>query len=334
MSLTVSRRTFLGGSLAAAAGLWLPSRRVIADEAPISGPSGAQPFRFVHLTDIHVQPERGAGDGFAKCLKAVEALDPKPDFILTGGDLIYDVSDDPARGHMLFDLYKRVLADNTAIPVHHCVGNHDVFGWSHSDGVEPGHPEYGKQMLRDELELERTWHAFDHKGWRVYVLDSIQPGTDLVPGRDKPFAYQGGIDPEQRAWLEADLAAKGPDTPAIVVSHIPILTVTAFSNHPRAVQAGMHAVSSSSMCKAAMGLVKLFSTHNVKLALSGHIHEIDRISLGGVTFICGGAVCGGWWKGPNVDGIDKVEEGFGVVDMHADGTTAYDYFDYGWEAVS
>ena len=332
MLTTVSRRSFLGGSLAAAAGLWLPSRQIVA--ADPAGPANPGGFRFVHLTDIHVQPELGAGEGFARCLRAVESLDPKPDFILTGGDLIYDASADAARGNMLFELYKRVIADNTGIPVHHCIGNHDVFGWSAEDTVEPDHPQYGKQMVREQLGLEKTYYAFDHKGWRVYVLDSIQPGEDTPPGRDRPFQYQGGIDPEQRAWLEADLAQKDPATPAIVVTHIPILTVTAFNNSPRASASGMHLVSSSSMCKDSPALVKLFAKHNVRLALSGHIHEIDRINIAGVTFICGGAVCGGWWKGPNEDGVEKVEEGFGIVDMSADGAIDYSYFDYGWEKVA
>src|SRR5690349_14315289 len=114
MADNVSRRSFLGGSLAAAAaGLWLPSREVVAAEPAVATPEANTGFRFVHLTDIHVQPELGASEGFAKCLKAVEALDPKPDFILTGGDLVYDCSGDVNRAHMLFDLYKRVIADNT-----------------------------------------------------------------------------------------------------------------------------------------------------------------------------------------------------------------------------
>ncbi|MBI3737089.1 hypothetical protein HY256_11330 [Candidatus Sumerlaeota bacterium] len=44
---------------------------------------------------------------------------------------------------------------------------------------------------------------------------------------------------------------------------------------------------------------------------------------------CDGAVCGGWWKGPN---NDYVQEGFGILDLNPDGTFAHQYFDYGWEA--
>jgi hypothetical protein len=45
-------------------------------------------FSVVFMTDIHLQPERGAVDGFTMALEA--ANDLKPDFILTGGDLVMD----------------------------------------------------------------------------------------------------------------------------------------------------------------------------------------------------------------------------------------------------
>src|SRR5262245_23463423 len=87
---SVSRRQFLVGGMAAAGALLLPSRQLwCAPEKHVEPPGG---FRFVHLTDIHVQPERRADEGFAKCIDAVESLNPKPDFILAGGDLVYDAA--------------------------------------------------------------------------------------------------------------------------------------------------------------------------------------------------------------------------------------------------
>ena len=78
-------------------------------------------------------------------------------------------------------------------------------------------------------------------------------------------------------------------------------------------------------------LTKLFAKHGVKLALSGHLHEIDRIEFGSVTFICDGAVSGGWWHGPNVDNVVETQEGFGIIDIRPDGTFDHRYFDYGWK---
>jgi len=45
-------------------------------------------FSVAFMTDIHVQPERGAVEGFTMALESANGL--KPDFIMTGGDLVMD----------------------------------------------------------------------------------------------------------------------------------------------------------------------------------------------------------------------------------------------------
>jgi len=317
------RREFLRCASLGASSLLLPH----ATSKLWAGPSNDDPlFRFVHLTDIHVQPEREASLGMAKCLRAVEQLDPRPDFILSGGDLVYDVSSQQIpRANMLFDLYKSVLKDNTDLPVYQCLGNHDILDWS-SEENETKSRLAAKELYLQKLEQDRTYYAFDHKGWRFYVLDSIQP----APGR--PFSYMGGIDEPQLEWLRRDLAAKPAERPAAVVSHIPILTVTALAKRPKRLSDDFYMTGGPSMYRNGVDMNLLLSKHNVKLALSGHIHELDRVDRGGVSFICDGAVCGGWWYGPNVDSGYEVQEGFGIVDIHADGRFEHRYHDYGWEA--
>ena len=46
-------------------------------------------FSFAFLTDIHLQPERGAEAGFKWAIREVNKL--HPDFVITGGDLVMDV---------------------------------------------------------------------------------------------------------------------------------------------------------------------------------------------------------------------------------------------------
>lgn len=98
MSTTLSRRRFLGAAAAAlAAG---PIATNVGRSLAAAAPS---PFRFLHLTDIHVQPELAGDAGLIRCLKAANALDAQ--FVLTGGDLVMDVFDqDHARAQLLFDL--------------------------------------------------------------------------------------------------------------------------------------------------------------------------------------------------------------------------------------
>ncbi|RMF89764.1 MAG: hypothetical protein D6741_17515, partial [Planctomycetota bacterium] len=63
----IPRRNVLAGALAALGGsVW--GRSATARAAATTAPAG---FRFVHLTDIHVQPELRAAEGLAACLQAV-----------------------------------------------------------------------------------------------------------------------------------------------------------------------------------------------------------------------------------------------------------------------
>ena len=77
-----------------------------------------------------------------------------------------------------------------------------------------------------------------------------------------------------------------------------------------------------------MPIVELFRKHNVRLCLSGHMHMIDRVAFRGITFICDGAVSGNWWKGAHLE----FPEGYGVIDLYADGTFEHQYVTYGWVA--
>jgi len=319
--MNATRREFLGSALAAGAAAIAGPQALLGQAGDRPGPSRPQPFRFVHLTDIHVQPELDAARGFAKALKAVESLRPRPDFILTGGDLVMDVFEAGAdRAKVLFDLYRKVLADNTSIPVRHAVGNHDVFGWSTKHGVTPQTPGYGKAMVKDLLELKQTYDAFDHKGWRFFVLDNIQPS--------KEHAYRGALDSEQREWLENELTRTDAKTPIAICEHIPVLTVTPFA-YEGTFKDDAWRIGSNLVCADAFDRLQLIRRHNVKLCLSGHIHQCDRIEYWGTTYINDGAVSGAWWRGDN----RGVQEGFGVIDMRPDGTFDYRYHDYQWTAA-
>ena len=68
--------------------------------------------------------------------------------------------------------------------------------------------------------------------------------------------------------------------------------------------------------------------HNVRAILSGHLHHLEQIAVNGIPIINSGAVCGSYWAGPSFG----TPEGFGVVDLGADGSVAFDYRDYGWKA--
>jgi predicted phosphodiesterase len=66
---------------------------------------------------------------------------------------------------------------------------------------------------------------------------------------------------------------------------------------------------------------------NVRLCLSGHTHQTEQVSFGGIDFVNSGAVSGFWWKG----NFNHTDEGYNVVDLYDDGTYTTQYASYGWE---
>jgi 3',5'-cyclic AMP phosphodiesterase CpdA len=310
-----SRRGFLGLAGAAAGAALLPGSAGLAAEAA----SGQAGFRFVHLADIHVQPELRADEGFRKCLTAVHGLDPRPDFILTGGDLVMDVlAVGDARAKAVFDLYTRICKDSD-IPIRNCIGNHDVFGWSTKGKIAPDHASYGKKMAMERLGLDRTTYGFDHKGWHFCLVDDILP----VAGD----GYEGGCSQEDLDWVSRDLAAAG-DRPKVVCTHIPIISVVPYRGLDATDKPNI-AVSKSLVCRNAGPILEALRKNTVNLVLTGHLHQNERIAFDGTTHIGEGAVSGAWWKGAHHGN----PEGFGVIDVRADGTFEHRYHSYGWQAA-
>ncbi len=124
----------------------------------------AKPFRIAHLTDMHVQPERRAGEGYLAALASLEKLTPRADLIVTGGDHIMDSTESTLdRARQQWDVYARAIAA-TKIPVKAVLGNHDIFGWGLKE-VGPSTVGYGRAMALDKLAMERPYYSFDAGGW-------------------------------------------------------------------------------------------------------------------------------------------------------------------------
>src|SRR5215212_400550 len=141
--MSVSRREFLAGACAASTvGLLVTSGETAAAPAPDSqpSPSPAGSFSFVHLTDQHVTHRRHAPEGYAKCIAAINAINPSPDFVLMGGDMVFDgcytAKDDYQNQIRLFKEITRELK----IPWHPCLGNHDILGWGTREKVDASDP--------------------------------------------------------------------------------------------------------------------------------------------------------------------------------------------------
>ena len=223
------------------------------------------------------------------------------------------------RTKLQWDLYEKVLAENTKIPARPIIGNHDVWGWGVPGQVPPATPGWGKAMAVERLKIPERFYSFDAGGWHFICLDNIAPRGN---------GYFASLDDEQTEWLKGDLAANSK-TPTCVASHIPLLAACVFFNggKGRMVENHYH-VPDALMHREVKPVLDLFKPHNVKLAVSGHLHLVDRVDYLGTTFLCNGAVSGAWWKGPH----QEFAEGYGVMDLWPDGRVEHQYVTYGWEA--
>jgi 3',5'-cyclic AMP phosphodiesterase CpdA len=319
----MNRRSFLRGSGLglAAAGLGLSK---VQAAAPAAAVKSRRLLRVAHLTDVHIQgPSEGctnAEDGLRKALRHVQGLEDRPDFILFGGDLVMDsLGATKERALEQWALWERVISKELHLPAHHCLGNHDIWGWeSKEPSLIEQDPEFGKAMALRRMGLSSSYYSFDQAGWRFVVLDSMQRRPSGQHG------YFASLGEEQFRWLEQLLKATPREMQVCVVSHIPILGVCVFMDGELE-KNGHWDVPAAWMHLDARRIKDLFARHPmVKLCVSGHIHLVDDVTYLGVRYLCNGAVCGGWWKGP----YQEFGPACALLDLYEDGHAERRMVDY------
>lgn len=320
MQTNLDRRSFtaLTGLAALGGAVGLPTRAA-AQTAQAAPARASRSLRFAHFTDLHITPDRDSEPGMKLAFEAAQA--DGIEMILTGGDLIMDgYATKRAQVDREWALLHRLFAEHCKVPVEHCLGNHDIFGFCRSKaGLDGSEPDYGYARSLAELKLAQRWRSFDRNGWHFVVLSSVEPDPQ---DECKYLCY---LNPEQRAWLEADLAAT--TLPTVVVSHVPIVTITPVVRGENIVRERESVVTGDYVHLDSNTLHGVFRrSGRVKLVLSGHTHLIDRCEADGVTYCCGGAVCGGWWKPTKT----YCAPCYALIDLFADGTFDHRMRPTGW----
>ncbi|MCE5249976.1 metallophosphoesterase [bacterium] len=274
-------------------------------------------FSFVHFSDVHIEPERGAKEGFLAAIAKMNSL--RPDFAISGGDLIMDaLGADETRAVTLYDLYIE-CCKSFDMPLHNTIGNHEIFGIYDPDKVPENHPLWGKEMFKKRLGNGSTYRSFDHNGVHFVLLDSM----GYEKRTDKPgYEYFGQIGAEQMSWLEKDLSGIPAGTPVIAVSHIPF-----FTYYSQITDGPLRPNSRGGVITDGKELYDLLTRHRLIGYLEGHIHVNEIYTYKGARFVDTGAVCGAWWQGPR----DGHPEGFNLVHVYDDRIET-EYMTYGWDA--
>tara|TARA_R110002167_G_scaffold49412_33_gene144793 strand:- start:1685 stop:2650 length:966 start_codon:yes stop_codon:yes gene_type:complete len=262
-------------------------------------------FEFAFLTDIHIKPELNAPKGFQMAIDKVNELNP--DFVITGGDLVYDVMrGDHVKSEALFNLYKE-MSKGFTMPVYNCIGNHDLFGIYKESPENEDHPDYKYGMW--ERHFGKTYYSFDHKGWHFITLNSLDTTEDK--------RYKGYFSEAQLQWLEEDLKKVESATPIIITTHIPMICTYSQLNG----STGSRTVDNAAV------VFQMLENHNLKLVLQGHIHWKEYGFINDrFQFLTGGSIAGNGWKGRR----HNTREGFMKIKVKGN-DFSWEYIDHGWE---
>jgi len=275
-------------------------------------------FRVGFLTDTHVKPTETAETGMRNAFRHVNSLSPAVDFIINGGDSIMDaLNASKEKVQAQWDVWHRVLNAENKLPVYHCIGNHDAWGWQMTAPEVKNDPLYDKKWVMKEHGMASRYYSFEHGGWTFIVLDSPQENNG---------GYIARIDEEQFAWLEKELKGIKATRHICIVSHIPIASFCSAVFYDKNEANGDWRISRALLHVDSRRITKLFeSIPNIRCCLSGHIHLQDHVEYRGIEYYCNGAVCGDWWGGP----FQGFAPAYAVFEFHNDGTVKREMINYG-----
>ncbi len=228
-------------------------------------------FDFIHLTDAHLTDAETERVQFGAIVDDIAERDRRPAFILHGGDITLQ-----GGGGDSF----RTCLEPLGLPVHHCVGNHEVIS-GQDDVFAAFRHEFGP-----------AWYAFSYGGVHVVVLR----GVDYYDGPDGAPDWIGAVSDEELTWLRNHLPHVPVDKPTIVAIHMPFVS-TWDQRWPQPEH-----LRYATTIKDSDDVLGLFSRHDLRMVLSGHTHDNEQTRVGGVDHVVTAAACGSWWKGPNIDG--------------------------------
>ena len=301
----MKRRDFISNSAGMGAVVLTNPSTILTTQAKKS------PIRVAHLTDFHVKPGRDIEASVAKAMHHAQILVPEIDFIINGGDAIWDsLEADKEKTQIQWDLFTSILKKEISLPVYHCIGNHDIWGWFIKENKPENERQYGKVWVVETLQMKNRYYSFSKDKWHFIVLDS----TQLNPAG----GYIGKIDEEQLAWLQTELASVPKEKFICIVSHIPILSICAGLFFDKTEANGDLKIQRNLMHSDFLALKKIFINYpNIKVCISGHIHLQDELNYLGIKYYCNGAISGNWWKGS----FQEFAPAYAMLEFHNDGTS-------------
>lgn len=235
----------------------------------IANAQPAQDFTFAYISDSHIQHIGGTNfvrnwdRGLISAVAEVNLLNPKPDFVVFGGDLA-QLGTRAELDHG-YEILSGLNFDKANI--RGVMGEHDFY-------LDMG--EYWSELFGEQ------YYSFDHKGVHFIVLNSIltyeewnnkwespERRMNEMAGLDNPNGSPFMVGARQLTWLAEDLAKQSQSTPIVVLSHSPLQHIykgwNFWTEEANEIQA----------------LLKPFDKVNV---IYGHVHQIQYNQIGNISF--------------------------------------------------
>ncbi len=207
--------------------------------------------RIAILSDTHLSPHNGIFyDNFALVREAIHRL--QPDCVLNAGDLSMEGAE--------FDedlAFARACHDRIRAPVFVVPGNHDV---GNDPRRQAKRAVTSERISRFERAFGRCYWGLEAGRWLILGLDSMVLGTGLPE------------DQIQMEWLSDQVDAAGT-RPVMLLLHKPLVLPT---------KSGEHARGLAIAPEAQPALGRLLARLNLKLVVSGHLHQYLDYELNGI----------------------------------------------------
>ena len=228
-------------------------------------------YLFVHVTDTHISTNPRSVAGLTDFVHEVNALSPKPRFIVNSGDLLNlhkALVTSPASGHASFRNYVGIM-NHLTMPCYNVAGDHTDSSYRLNEFPRGDH-RCAKPMYWEYLGP----HFFSFEYGKIHFM-SVDYGyhlgqiQNLVNGKKLEYPTLE-VQPVHIKWMRQDMAHRSRGTFVVTTSEADL---------------GQH-------CP---GFLEMAQQHDVRLQLVGDDHVVAH-KRRPVPYRTGGALAGCWWN--------------------------------------
>lgn len=282
-----------------------PAESAPVGSAPIATQTSAKPFAFVQLCDPQIAKKslRTDTENLIQAARQIQALEPRPAFVLICGDLV-DVHSTATQAAL-----DQGLAA-FEIPVHVVPGNHDVIAPVRASSLKFFRKRHGSDTF-----------SFVHEGVRFVGVNNqfwfpqVRARDGALLGEATPAMIEEGRLHDD--WLETQLReAKQMGQPSFVMGHYPLFLETPED------KVYFRGLMRNTPLPKRKSVLELFRKTGVVAYLSGHVHANYVTEADGIVHVSSARPGINIQKGRNQDGSPLVDPpGFRLwsVTPNADG---------------